>query len=181
MTTDTYDTWSRLDPTESSMFWLAVRLERVITRVKFHFLIELTRLLLLGFYEDFQTFLATIELEEGRSENEAQFTAVFRHKARAAERIEQLVSRLDSLGAVSYKGRSLPEYLVGRGRLDELKLFARATALEREGEEILDQSKKKFVLTVTQRKLTPNQRTALLDRYRELAELPPNGGPLPSA
>jgi hypothetical protein len=179
MTAATFDTWSRLDPTESSIFWWAVRLERVIATVKFHFLIELTRLLLLGFYEDFQTFLATIELEEGRSENEAQFTAVFGYKARAAERIEQLVSRLDSLRAVSHKGRNLPEYLVGTDRLEELKLFVRATALEREGEEVLDRSKKKFVLTVTQRKLTPNQRTALLDRYRELAEAPPSGGPLP--
>lgn len=181
MTTATYDTWSRLDPTESSMFWWAVRLERVITTVKFHFLIELTRLLLLGFYEDFQTFLAKIELEEGRCESEAQFTAIFGYKARAAGRIEQLVCRLDSLGDVSYKGRNLPEYLVGTDRLEELKLFVRATALEREGEEILDRSKKKFVFTVTQRKLTPNQRTALLDRYRELAELPPSGNPLSGA
>ncbi len=181
MTTATYDAWSRLDPTESSMFRWTVRLERVITTFKFRFLIELTRLLLLGFYEDFQAFLVGIELEEDRSENEAQFKAVFRHKARAAERIEQLVSHLDSLGTASYKGRKLPEYLVGTDRLVELRLFVRATALEREGEEILEQRKTKFLVAVTRRRLTPNQRTAVLDRYKELAEFPPRGGPRSSA
>lgn len=181
MTTATYETWSRLDPTESSLFRWTVRLERVIATFKFRFLIELTRLLLLGFYEDFQAFLVRIELEEDRSENEAQFKAVFGHKARAADRVEQLVSHLDSLGAVSYKGRNLREYLVGTDRLEELRLFVRATALEREGEEILDQSRRKLVVTVTQRRLTPNQRTAMLDRYKELAELPPRGGPVSSA
>jgi hypothetical protein len=59
-------------------------------------------------------------------------------------------------------------------------LFVRATALEREGEEVLDRNKRKFVFTITQRKLTPNQRTVLLDRYRELGKLPPNAGPLPN-
>lgn len=180
MTTATYDEWSRLDPTESAVFWWAVRLERVIATVRLHFLIELTRLLLLGFYEDFQSFLVRVEVEEDRGENEAQFKAIFRLKARAAERVEELLSRLDSLAGVSYKGRSLPEYLVGTERREELKLFLRATALEREGEEILEHSKKKYLISVTQRKLTANQRTALLDRYRELAELPRGGVPTSS-
>ncbi|HMD85679.1 MAG TPA: hypothetical protein VKO18_13375 [Terriglobia bacterium] len=180
MTTATYDSWSRLDPTDSTVFRWADRLGRVITTVKIHFLIELTRLFLLGFYDDFQTFLVRVEFEENRSESEAQFRAIFGVKIRAAERIEQLLSRLDLLGAVSYRGRNLSEYLVGTDRMEDLKLFVRAMSLEREGEEILDRSKKKFVFTVTQRKLTPNQRTALLDRYRELAQLPPSGGPLSS-
>jgi len=181
MTTATYETWSQPDPTETRLFWWAVRLERLIATFKFHFLIEFTRLLLLGFYEDFQAFLARIELEENRSENEAQFKAVFQHKVRAAERMEELVSHLDSLGNVPYKGCKLGEYLVGADRLEELKLFVRATALEREGEEILDQGKRKFLVTVTQRKLTPNQQSAMLGRYKELAELFPRSGEFPSA
>jgi hypothetical protein len=61
----------------------------------------------------------------------------------------------------------------GTDRLEELRLFVRAAALERQGKVILDRSRSKLVVTVTQQRLTPNQRAAVLDRYKDyVARLP---------
>jgi hypothetical protein len=171
MTTTTYDQFVGPDPTESYTFRAAVLFEWVLARAKLRFLIEITRLLLLGFYEDFRDFVRDIEQAEDRSKCEAGFKAIWARKSAAAEKVATLVSQLESMGDVPYRGRYLVDYLLGRDRLEKLKLFVEATKLEARAEGLLDKAKREFLASFGKRKLTKGQRTALLQKYKELAQL----------
>jgi hypothetical protein len=166
----TYEQLSRLDPTDTTLFKAAVFLDRVLGKIKIWFLVEITRLVLLGFYEDFQDFVRAIDRAEDQSENEAEFRATWTRKSEAAERIDRLVHVLERLGNLEYKGTSLLEYLIGAERLENLRLFVRAAAVEGEGEEILNKAKKEFLAAFAQRRLSQGQQVALMEKYKELVQ-----------
>ncbi len=171
MASITYEELQGIDPTDSILYRAAVLFDGLLRRVKLGILVEISRLLFLGFYEDFRIFLDAIEQAEGASVNAGEFEAVWSCKLRVANKIAVLVARLESIGAASYKDTSLIHYIAGKERLEGLKLFVQATDVERQGEEILTRTKGAFLTSFAQRKLTQNQQASLLEKYKELAEV----------
>jgi hypothetical protein len=171
MRSATYEHSTCTDPTDSYLFKIALLLDWLTAKVKHRILIEVTRLLILGFYEDFRDFLHALEQAEDQCRSEAEFKAVWMRKLAAAERVAKLVGQLESIGHVPYNGRDLVNYLVGNDRLEELQLFVKATRLEREAEAMLDKAKRGFLASFAKRRLARDQRAALLQKYRELTQL----------
>lgn len=143
-------------------------LQRLTAAAKLRVLVELTRLVLLGFYDDFCRFMDDMEQAENQSQSEAVFSTVWSLRLSAAEKTSKLIQRLERMKDVSYKGRSLLDYLIGDNRLEEMSLFVQMVKLEAEGEQILAKAKRDFMAAFGKRKLSKNQRTALLEKYREL-------------
>jgi len=159
-----------LDPTSSSSFRLFRLFERLLVWARIRFVIEMARLFFLGFYEDFRRFLVGLERELDRSETEAQYKLLWAIKAEASEKMDVLLDHLGPLEHYRYKGQGLVEYLIGAQRLQELRLFVKATKLEGEAEGLIDGTKVAFVTSLAQRQLTESQRIAMLEKYRELVE-----------
>ena len=177
MTTITYDQLVARDPTESSLFKCAMVFDRVVAKLKLKFLIEVMRLLMLGFYEDFRCFVQATDGAEAQAEKQAQFMAVQKLKLAAAANTAKLISRLESLDGVPYKGGNLLDYILGRDRLDDLRLFVKATRVEHQAEEVLDQAKSQFLSSFAKRRLSKSQQTALLQKFNELKQVAVGNGP----
>ncbi len=173
MTSVTYDQLVCMDPTSTYQFKGVILLERLITRIRLRFLLEMTRLLMLGFYDDFQTFLQNVESAEHRSRSESEFRAIFGCKLRAAQATSGMIERLQILEGLRYRERDLLDYLIGRDRLEELSLFVKATMIENEAEGMLDEAKREFLKSFAKRKLTKVQRAAILQKYDELSPRAP--------
>lgn len=171
MDATTYEQFVGLDPTKSFLFRAAIVLERLITAFRVRLLIEVTRLVLLGFYDDFRTFLDAIEGAEDQTHKESEYIAIWSLKTSVAEKTGKLVERLESIRGITYRGKNLGDYLIGKERLDHLKLFVEVAKLERQGEDILRQARKDFLASFAKYKLTSSQRTALLEKYKELSKL----------
>lgn len=170
MDATTYGQLAGLDPTNSNYYKATLFLERLLLRFRLRLVVETAHLLFLGFFEDFRIFLQRIEDAENASQSEAEFMAVWNCKTKVGEKTSRLVSSLESIGNYVYKGRDLVDYVAGRDHLEEMKLFVRVVQFEREAEGALNQTKMAFLTAFGQRKLTQNQRSALLKKYRELTE-----------
>jgi len=168
MSATTYDRFASLDPTNTPLFRMAMILQRMTAAAKLRVLVELTRLVLLGFYDDFCRFIDHVEQAENQSQGEAGFSAVSSLKLSTAEKTSKLIQRLERMKHVSYKGTNLIDYLIGDNRLEEMSLFVQMVKLEAEGEQILAKAKMGFMAAFGKHKLSKNQRTALLEKYREL-------------
>lgn len=173
MTTATYDQYLLSDPTESYTFKVGLFFDRLVARVTVRVVVETARLLFLGFYAEFETFLDGIESAEEQSRTESEFKGLWERKLRVAQNTAQLVKQLESLAGVTYKGKDLVNYLVGRDRLGGLKLFVEATGFEQKGEAILAHAKREFLVAYGKRRLSRGQREALLEKHKELSQLLP--------
>ena len=179
MTTTTYDQFMVSDPTESYAFKIGLFLDRWVAKVRTRILVELAHLLFLKFYDDLQHFLRTIQSEEEQSRTEAQHKVLWDRKSRVAEKTAELIAQLDAIGRVTYRGRDLVDYIVGKDRVEELKLLVDAVRFEQRGEEILARTRKDFLTAFGKRQLTKSQRLALLEKHRELSEF--LSGKIPSS
>ncbi len=170
MTTATYDQLTCPDPTETYAFKAGLFVDRLLARLRVRLLVEVARLLFLGFYDDLQNFLRTIQLAEERAQSEAEYKAIWNHKAKVALKTAELVSQLESIGNVRYGSRGLVDYVVGADRLDQLKLFVEISQFEQAGEAILAQAKRDFLTAYGKRAPSKTQRTALLEKHKELRD-----------
>lgn len=168
MPTATYEQFVVLDPTESFAFKVGALLNRLLAKVRLRLLIEAARLFFLGFYDEFIQFVGMIEEAEARSRSEAEWDKIWRLRLHVAERIEGLLDRFALLERASYRGRDLLDYLIGRDRLEQLRLFVSATRLDQQAELAIQQSKREFLATFVKQKLSRAQRTAFLEKYREM-------------
>ena len=169
MATTTYDQFLGLDPTESFAFKAGAFLNGLLARFRLRLFIEAARLFFLGFYDEFVQFVNMIEEAEARSGNEAEWSKVWVLRVHVAERIEKLLDRFAQLEGASYRGKDLLDYLLGRDRIEQLRLFVWATRLDQQAEVAIEQSKKEFLASFGRRTLTRAQRTAFLEKYEELA------------
>ncbi len=176
----TYEHFVRLDPTESPLFKLGLFFDRLVTKVQFRFLVVMTRLLFLGFYDDLRIFLEKIELAEGQAQSESEHKAVWDRKMKVAQETEKLAQLLQSMGRISYQGSDLVAYIVGQDRLEEIKIFVELARLEGRGEAILEQTKRDFLGTFGKRRLTRDQRTTFVRKHKELSQVLSGSSKFPS-
>jgi hypothetical protein len=170
MSSITYDELVGQDPTDSFLFKAVMFLNQVQRRVRFGLLVEATRLSFLGFYDDFVKFAEALDEAEGRSQNAPEFDRVWECRLHAAGKIEKLIACFEPLRGARYGGRDLVDYIIGDERLDQLAVFAQATRLDEQAESVIARAKGQFLSTFATRKLNRAQRSALLDKYRELVE-----------
>lgn len=170
MSVTTYEQFASIDPTQSFLFKAALVLERAVAAMRIRVLIEVARLVMLGFYDDFRTFVDMVERVESQSRTEAQYTAIWSSKVKASENTEKLIHHLEALASFTYRGRNLVDYVMGADRLQHMKLFVEMVRVERQGEEILGRARKDFLAAFARHKLTNSQRTALLLKYKEMSE-----------
>jgi hypothetical protein len=170
MTTTTYDQFMASDPTDSYAFRIGLILNRWVTKVRARVLVEPAHLLFLKFYDDLQVFLRMIQLAEEQSRSEAEYKVLWEQKSQVVARTGELVARIDAIGRVTYNGRDLVDYIVGKERAEELRLLVDTVQFEQRGEEILARTRQDFLATFRKRQLTKSQRSALLEKHRELSE-----------
>lgn len=171
MTTATYDEFIGSDPTETYAFKVGLFLDRLLARITVRVLVEIAHLLFLKFYDDLGNFLHRTELAEAQSRNESEYTAISKRRIKVAQETARLVEHFESIGGVTFEGKNLVEYLVGRDRLQELKLFVKMAQFEEAGERILVQARRDFFASFGRRRLNKMQRTALLEKRKELSQL----------
>ena len=179
MSEATFEQLGSLDPTKTFLFKAAMLFEGLVLKLKLRVLMQICRLLLLGFCEDFRIFVREIELAEDRSRSEAEYKLVWSFKSEAAGNVARLVDKLESMQGSFYSARTLPDYLIGEERLEELKMFIRLTQVECEADGLIDAAKKDFLRSFAKRQLSKSQQAAFLRKYEEL--MPPAGrGPRPA-
>jgi hypothetical protein len=169
MSSVTYDLTLAADPTQAFTFKAGMFLNRLQRRFRFRIIVEIARLLFLGFYEDFVEYGDLLETAEAGSKNATDFEAVWRRRLRAARDIERLIATFESMQGASYQGRDLVEYVIGSERLEHLRAFVVATRLDERAETAIAQAKRQFLRTFATRKLSNAQRTAFVEKYRALS------------
>jgi hypothetical protein len=169
MSSVTYDELVGTNPTDSFFFKAGMLLNRVQRRVRFRLVVEMARLFFLGFYEDFVRFAEALDEAESRSRDAAEFEKVWSCRLNAAEKIERLVECFDSMRHFRYKGKNLVDYVIGDERLEQLRAFVQGTRVDEQAELAISRAKNGFLSTFAARRLNRTQRSALLEKYREMA------------
>jgi hypothetical protein len=169
MTTTTANRFSPFDPAESIEFKAFLFLERLVAMARVRILVGLTRLSFLGFFDRFESFISEMQLAEDEATTEHDVRFILDRKIKLAKSVERLVASLDSMARVPFRASNLAIYIAGRERIEVLKAYLKSTSLEQGMEEEIEQAKVDFLSTFARRKLTREQRTLLVDKYRKIS------------